>query len=139
MRIGFTGTRNGMTEFQKQEVERILIFHCYALDLEAHHGDCMGADAQFHQFAQKYGYPIIIHPSNLNTRVYCQGAIRIYEPKNALIRNCDIVDSVDIMIATPAQNYEILRSGTWATIRYARKVGRVIHIIYPKPDIGEKI
>lgn len=133
MKIGFTGTRKGMTDIQKHGVEYqlwLLTYHITEFS-EVHHGDCVGADVDFHYMAIGKHIPITIHPSNLRTRAYCQGAVLVHEPKPPLVRDHDIVDSVDVMIATPAQDREILRSGTWATIRYAKKVGRVIHIIYP--------
>ena len=37
----------------------------------------------------------------------------------------------DQMFAAPAQREQRLHSGTWATIRYARHVGKPLLIIYP--------
>lgn len=130
MIIGFTGTRKGMTEFQKKEVELILIFHRGGT---VHHGDCIGADAEFHLIAKKYSYMVIVHPASGvgKQRAYCSGVALILPTKPPLIRNHLILDSCDIMIATPAQYHEIMRSGTWATIRYAKKIGKIIHVIYP--------
>ncbi len=48
MKVGFTGTRKGMTEFQKTEVRRLLTEYMHGRDMEAHHGDCIGADTDFH-------------------------------------------------------------------------------------------
>lgn len=133
MKIGFTGTRLGMNDLQKVEVRRILGEYTLGRDTEVHHGDCIGADTDFHNICYEMWFLILIHPSNLSTRAWNRtGVIKFYEPKAPLVRDHDIVDSVDVLIATPAQNYEVLRSGTWATIRYAKKVGRVIHVIMPK-------
>ncbi len=133
MKVGFTGTRKGMTEFQKSEVRRILTEYMHGRSMEAHHGDCIGADTDFHNICMDMWYPIVLHPSNLSTRVWNRGAIYTHEPKPPLVRDHDIVDVVDIMLAAP-KGKEILRSGTWATIRYARKMGKEIHIIYPQGD-----
>ena len=41
-----------------------------------------------------------------------------------------LVDACEVLLATP-KGPEKLRSGTWATVRYARKVGKRIVIIEP--------
>jgi hypothetical protein len=51
MKIGFTGTRNGMTSQQKKVITRFEIFTTKVL--EAHHGDCPGSDADFHYFIRE--------------------------------------------------------------------------------------
>jgi len=35
------------------------------------------------------------------------------------------------MIATPGEVDEQLRSGTWSTVRFARKQGKPVHVILP--------
>ena len=40
-----------------------------------------------------------------------------------LVRNARIVQAADLLIAAPEQDIEQLRSGTWATVRAARKKG----------------
>jgi predicted Rossmann fold nucleotide-binding protein DprA/Smf involved in DNA uptake len=40
------------------------------------------------------------------------------------------------MIATPHSYVEIGRSGTWATVRYARKAGKPIYLILPDGLLG---
>jgi hypothetical protein len=40
------------------------------------------------------------------------------------------------VIAAPMSSAEILRSGTWATIRYARKAGKPVLIIWPNGELG---
>ena len=52
-------------------------------------------------------------------------------PKKPLIRNRDIVRETAVLIATPEQTIEQLRSGTWATVRYARKMNRPTVLIFP--------
>ena len=48
-----------------------------------------------------------------------------------LVRNHKIVGAVHLLIATPKTDKEELRSGTWATIRYAKKVRLSTCIVYP--------
>ena len=95
------------------------------------HGDCVGADAEVHALAIELGLDIHIYPCNLNQyRAYCSGAVYTAKSKAPLIRNHDIVDSVNLIIATPSGS-EKLRSGTWATIRYAKKQKCKLIIIAP--------
>jgi hypothetical protein len=44
-------------------------------------------------------------------------------------RNEDIADMCDILIAAPKAATEVLRSGTWATIRHARRIGRQVVLL----------
>jgi predicted Rossmann fold nucleotide-binding protein DprA/Smf involved in DNA uptake len=46
-------------------------------------------------------------------------------------RNRDIVDASQEIIATPGEFEEQLRSGTWSTIRYARKTGKRVLVVLP--------
>jgi hypothetical protein len=124
-KIGFTGTQRGMTEIQAQMVDDY-----FGTGTEFHHGDCIGADEQAHRLAKAAGCLIIIHPpSNLNKRAFCV-ADNILPEKEYLDRNHDIVDSTELLLATPSGE-KVLRSGTWATIRYARKWKKPTIIIYP--------
>lgn len=135
MNIGFTGTQVGMTDKQKAVFttfrERITEFH---------HGCCIGADYDAHKIVQNNQYvKIILHPPENNIKM----AMNIFghetrKPKPYLIRNHDIVDESELLIATPKENLEQLRSGTWATIRYAIKKGKPVVIILPDGRIRKK-
>jgi hypothetical protein len=74
---------------------------------------------------------IIIHiypPDNPTSRLFNQGDL-IMEEKPYLKRNLDIIKNSTILIACPYdKNKEILRSGTWSTIRQARKQNLQIYI-----------
>lgn len=129
-RIGFTGTREGMTQDQRCQFALML------KELNAsefHHGDCIGADSEAHVTWLKLdkGDPVI-HPPVVSTyRAYCESS-RICEPKDYLMRNRDIVDATDVLLACPKEFDEQVRgSGTWYTIRYARQRGKQVIIIFP--------
>lgn len=131
MILGFTGTQQGMTERQR----RTLKYFFSELQLtELHHGDCIGADAQAHADGATLGAHIVIHPPLEDAkRAFCgRGMPTVLPAKPYLKRNHDIIDATEGLIAAPSRNTELLRSGTWATVRYARKLGRRIWII--KPD-----
>jgi len=133
MRVGFTGTRKGCTKEQKETLEYLI--KCLRLkypQLEFHHGDCIGADAEANDIVSKFkSIPIHIHPPIISTHRANRAGFEIHEPKDYIIRNHDIVNSSDLLFATPKGFNEETRSGTWATIRYAKKMGKEICIIYP--------
>ena len=129
MKVGFTGTQRGMTDMQTSALRSLL----RATDGEFHHGDCIGADDQAHDVAVALGLIPVIHPPiNSAKRAWNtahQG--RICEPKKYLARNKDIVRETEMLIAAPGEDNEQLRSGTWSTVRFARKLGRAIWVIFP--------
>lgn len=126
--VGFTGTRKGMTDAQKKTVTTLLDKYD---PIEVHHGDCKGADEDFHNL---YSDPqaTCLHPCNLtDQRAFCNAAV-ITKPKDPLDRNRDIVNSVDEMIACPGGTKPVVRgSGTWYTIRYSKSQGIPVTIVYP--------
>lgn len=140
MNIGFTGSRHGMTEHQKNMLEAAFENNFdEGLD-EFHHGDCEGADEYAHEIAKFYFEHIVVHPSiNPMYRAYTISDItplydkmyKLCPEKPYLDRNHDIVDAVDLLIAAPETKKEHLRSGTWATIRNARKKGIAVFILEP--------
>ncbi len=127
MRAGFTGTRNGMT--WKQKAAFATYIHDHPEITEFHHGDCAGSDEDAHNRLH-YGIYTITHPPENPARRAFTDADETRPPKPYLERDRDIVDETDILIATPA-GPETLRSGTWATIRHARKTGKPVLIINP--------
>ena len=96
MRIGFTGTKIGMTPEQKQVLKRV--FYAAAQqhsELELHHGDCVGADSEAHDIYQKQANEnIVIHPPlDDKARAWCLTSLEnLRLPKPYLARNHDIVD-----------------------------------------------
>lgn len=138
MRIGFTGTSDGMTRIQAEVFSRTL------LDLnptEFHHGDCVGADTQAHDRASSISsIKIVLHPPiNPQARSFCKlrPTDESFVRKEYLVRNRDIVDCTECLLATPGQMTEILRSGTWSTVRYARKQKKMLIIIFPDGTVNE--
>lgn len=142
MKLGFTGTQNGMNTFQIREFIKLL--HKYDPD-EFHHGDCIGSDKQAHFRFINYHLEnntkertIVIHPPTNKgksaftyvidkwPREMCTKLLdakykldlKMREPFAYLARNQDIVRECDVLIACPKEVEHTLRSGTWATIRY---------------------
>lgn len=130
---GFTGTRAGMTPYQRLRLLKILE-HDRNVG-EFHHGDCIGADAEAHDIAWAIrDIAIIIHPpSDDKHRAFKTNAL-VLVTRPYLERNHDIVDACDVLIAAPKEVIEQRRSGTWATVRYARKIGKPVVILAPEPE-----
>jgi hypothetical protein len=136
-KIGFTGSRDGMTDAQK---------HCFYMLLqeyrpqEVHHGDCMGADATFHQLVRERtsGIWIVGHPPIIDThRAFCN-VDEERDAKDYLIRDEQIVAETQMLWASPNGTKEEVRSGTWATVRYARDASKPIRIVWPDGSITEE-
>jgi hypothetical protein len=132
--IGFTGTQQGMTPEQTDRLFIRIRDRVSHVDTPAaHHGDCVGADAEFDAIARQFKCKMVIHPP-LNTakEAFCfQEGDTSWPPLDYIARNHQIVDLCDVLYAAPAGFEEELRSGTWSTIRYACKVGRETIIIWP--------
>lgn len=128
MIIGFTGTREGMSILQCALLDGALARLC---PREAHHGDCANGDEAFHHAVRRM-WPrchIVIHPpTDDRLRAYCEGD-EIRDPKPYLVRNLQLVACIDELVAAPRTDIEELKSGTWATIRYARRAGKPVHML----------
>lgn len=130
MNVGFTGTQRGMTDAQKKSVRETLV---YLGGGEFHHGDCIGADSDAHNIADECGYGIILHPpSNPYKRAWREVPRHMMRPELPYItRNHNIVNATEWLIATPGEPDEQLRSGTWSTVRYAKRMRRKIALVLP--------
>lgn len=135
MNIGFTGTKLGMRWEQKQTVKDLLIRLTDGDVLhhgEFHHGDCVGADVEAALIAYRLGFKVICHPPiNENKRGFFQHNYMVNPSFDYVVRDRHIVNDSRVMIAAPHTSYEIIRSGTWATVRYARSCKRTIYIVTP--------
>lgn len=160
MRIGFTGTQKGMTQWQMDEfVKNLKRLGC----TEFVFGDCVGADVQAARLALLEGVlQFSIYPQNKDSRkrawflnpekditretgewtningrlddkdvIY---SIRWHRAEPPLSRNMRIIDNCDYVIAAPKEFEHTLRSGTWATIRYAWKHKKDKITIIPPVD-----
>jgi hypothetical protein len=128
MRIGFMGTHHGMTAAQERVFRSMLAGHKGAA---LHHGDGVGADAQAHEVARSLKRDITIHPPiNGGHRAWKESS-DVRAPRPYLSRCKNIVAETDMLIVAPAETQEQRRSGTWSTVRFARKLGRPVFVILP--------
>lgn len=131
MKIGFTGTQRGMTKFQRECLKNFLdIYVGWNEELWLLQGDCIGADGQAAHLARSMGYKIWTFPPTHNSKRVGASSDREETPRDYLTRNHNIVKACDMLVATPGENVEQLRSGTWATIRYAKKLDKHLYLIY---------
>lgn len=137
MIVGITGTVNGATSVQESTAHDLL--HSFSFDTIIH-GDAIGFDAQMHAVALEkremdgsFGKPRIeVYPADFDDkRAFCEGADVIHDPMPPLQRNRLIAARCDLLIAGPMTAEEYLRSGTWATVRYARQLKKLIIRINP--------
>ena len=139
--IGFTGTREGMTPKQKElVVNRILEFiELYGL-CRAVHGACIGADDEFGFITFNQKCTVVLRPGcdrEGNTSMRGVSPFDLEHPaEHYLTRNVKIVDDCDVLLACPKENTEQNYGGTWATIKYARKVKKPTEIYWPNPKAG---
>ena len=140
--VGFTGSKQGMTNFQEKTVDTLLAELKANGYKYARHGMCVGSDAIFNRLAKLRFYWTIGHPGvdadgQVKHRSTC--SVDQLTPEHPfLIRNRHIVDRSHAMLATPGQNREVTRSGTWATIRYARARRIPLYLIYPDGHIAQE-
>lgn len=131
MVVGFTGTRSGMSEYQKKMVEKFLTENKVTTGV---HGGCVGADIDFHDICMKMD--IVVHvrpghsskdPENTKFRGDYTGAHKVYESDSHFARNRAIVNQCDYLLGTPYNDNQ--KGGTWYTINYAHEVGKEYQII----------
>lgn len=132
MKLGFTGTRNGMSAAQ------IIAFRLLVASRdisEFAHGSCRGADVQAAQIVRELqpAARIICHPgpdgdthrdaSNVDDETLA--------PQTHFARNRAIVAATDELVATPCDMTEQAFGGTWFTVRHAMKTHKRVTIIWP--------
>ncbi len=108
MRVGFTGSRNGLTADQRRRLFDTL--SQLVPIIEAHHGDCVGADAEFHDWCVLHKVPVIIHPPEIETMRAFKTEGIILAPQPYLARNKAIVRACDMIVACPESVQETQRS-----------------------------
>lgn len=140
MKIGFTGTRDGMNDIQSKTFVHLFTgFRKFDNKItELYLGDCIGADQQAGHIIFKhaknpfkcYLLPSDIPPMQGHLEKSFPSCIRIPEAP-PLQRDEHLVDPIEVLFATPKESEKQVRSGTWYTIRYAKQHYKSIYIIYP--------
>jgi hypothetical protein len=130
----FTGTAKGMTLDQAASLDSLLT---RIQPATLRHGDCIGADATADARARYRVSDIRIlrHPATSQRRAWCTSPL-VTAPRPALVRNVVMVTETAASgnarcVATPYEDHEVLRSGTWATCRDASKADVPVTVIWP--------
>lgn len=126
--IGITGTHHGGTPAQLNAFGQFLTS---IMPKRLHEGDCIGVDAQTCKMARFLGIYVVAHPPDNPRRRAYEPADEVRPEKPYMVRDRDIVDETDILIGLPHEFQEILRSGTWATVRYGVKINHPVYLILP--------
>lgn len=133
MIIGITGTRS-LDQMMRKDHRLRLLRHYLIMNrttlTELHHGDCVGVDEYAAHAATVTGICTVAHPP-IDTKYRAHHkSVHIIAPREYLERNHDIVDACDFLLALPKDpDKEVVRSGTWATIRYARSINKETFIL----------
>lgn len=138
MDFGVTGTRNGMTDEQMASVRDVLLYLDVVGFRTMHNGDCVGVDEQMYWLWKKHGAIVHGHPPTDNRYRANLRFDRCENAKPYLDRNRDIVDRSRILIVCPGQMTEQVRSGTWATYRYAKATDKRRIIIYSDGSVKKE-
>lgn len=142
MHIGFTGTRaldravDRDLRLARVEKRLLDIWKAWSTVI-VHHGDCVGFDEWVHDlFANRARCLIMIHPpTDRKHAINHMEKDKVYNVGNPttplpyLERNRRIVNNSSILIAFPKDPAkEVLRSGTWSTVRYARQINCTVEV-----------
>jgi hypothetical protein len=116
-----------MTIAQRSMVRELTVMAWSTSGLVAHHGDCVGADEEWHNsILRHFVLPVTIetHPGPLGAwSAGCLGDVS-HTPIPPMKRNAAIVAASQVMIAAPFDDDPQPRGGTWSTIGMARKALR---------------
>jgi len=138
MKVGITGTREGMTEKQKKSFSELV--NEIPIPFELHHGDCVGVDDEAATIVHEAGSAtIVVHPPT-DDKLQAGNPYGTFtmEAKSYFARNRDIVDAVELLIVVPLQSEHQIRGGTWKTHDYAVKKNKRIITIWPDGTLTER-
>ena len=138
MRIGFTGTRTGMTAAQAATFAALAAAGDWA---EFHHGDCVGADDQSVAITATMLPRCVLHlhpPTDERLRAHSElHHPHIVHPALPFLdRNAMIVAAADHLYACPAEEVPQVHGGTWWTVRHAKRTKVPVTVILPDGSLA---
>lgn len=141
MILGFTGTRNKLTNAQIGWLVDALNTDTDRVEA-VHHGACVGADAYIHKTFLDIGVPIIVHPPS-NERLLDTSClvphrlITVLPAEPYLIRNQAIVAACTELLAMPSEP-EGPTGGTWYTVHFADRMMKSATIVFPDGQVERR-
>ena len=131
--IGFTGTRGGLRTVQSDNLLRELVALREKADV-MDNGCCEGSDRIAWSMWRDLGGRFRLRPGDRDQWDWAQQACRredeLFAPVGYMERN-ELIARNPVVVATPAEDAEMQRSGTWATIRRARRAESYLILISP--------
>lgn len=145
MKVGFTGTRVGMTRSQMISFSQVM---GQLWPAEFHHGACVGADEDAAVIASSLiPIRIIAHPgvsegSRIPERPHrstksIEVSNEVRGETSHFERNRNIVCATDLLIACPPSKPLPSSGGTAYTVGYARSAGNRTIVIWPEGEIED--
>lgn len=136
MKVGVTGTRQGMTEAQKTSLAEL--FRTWLPPDELHHGDCVGADVQAAAVALEVNpkCKVVAHPPDRDTyRGFFDRNAETLPVREYLTRNRDVTDACAALVVLPKESKEQKRGGTWYTHAYAVRRKKRVVVVWPDGSV----
>jgi hypothetical protein len=135
MIVAMTGTQQGITYQQHWSFCKFLALYPDIDEVEAFlNGDCIGADLAVTNLVATFWPHVQIwkYPGDIPSKRAGGFSHVTMDPSDCLSRNREMVERSGLLVAFPGEFHEVLRSGTWATIRHARRRG--IPTVFFWPD-----
>jgi len=134
---GVTGTQSGLTREQHVAFYREMM--AIPPSSVQHNGLCTGADEHFLWLGVALGHVIVGHPGvdgsgKCDKRAAAASVAKcdvVHLELPYMRRNTVIVMASSRVLGGVGEDHEVLRSGTWSTLRRARDHGRATFIIAP--------
>lgn len=146
--LGFVGVRRGLTCHQFQAMCRILVARkgrgALAGVAVARHSNDGWAAADLTRITRwmPKAPRLVVHESGgtaelpaMSVESLASWAEFSVERESVPPWNREIVDESDLLLACPPVSVEEPRSRTWAAVRYARKSGKPVIVVYPDGEI----
>lgn len=138
LHLAFTASQRGITKAQTRRLwEELNLVARQGRRLICHLGDCIGGDAQIYYLCKALQLYLIGHPGNLQEKRSFLVYDELRSVTDNITRNHDMVDESSVLFACPREPTEIIRSGTWATWRYAKAQHKQVYRIGPAGDLHQ--
>lgn len=142
--VAVTGTERGGTTAQLRLARAILFAWSPTVLI---HGGCIGVDDELDQLACELSIRREVFPAQVDYKKRVpehlllgrkHSSVVIHPVQPPLVRNRIMVRRASRALALPGEAREVVRSGTWATVRFARTLLPREYVVVIAPD-GSRI